>query len=61
MSVIKHSQVTQSNKFSTSSQISKMGVRDEVHFLHADKQQSFYKLPLSFFDESGQSFPKYPK
>ena len=61
MGVIKHSQVTQSNKFSISSQISKKGVRDEVHFLHADKQQSFYKLSLSFFDGRGQSFPKYPK
>ena len=26
-------------------------VRDEVHFLHADKNQSFYKLTLSFLME----------
>ena len=28
--------------------ISKKKVRDGVHFLHADKNWSFYKLPLSF-------------
>ena len=40
MAVIKHSQGTQSNLDKE--------VRNGVHFLHADKHQSFYKLALSF-------------
>ena len=48
MGMIKHSQSTQSNKFAISLQYLKKEVRDEVHFLHADKQQSFYKVALSF-------------
>ena len=43
MGIIKHSQSTQSKKYL------KKEVRDEVRFLHADKNQSFYKLVLSFW------------
>ena len=51
MYMVKHSQSTQSNKFAISSQYPKNEVKDEVHFLHADKHQSLYKLPLSFLME----------
>ena len=44
MSMIKHSQSTQSNKFAISLQYLKKEARDGVHFLHADKHQKFYKL-----------------
>ena len=46
MGVIKHSQRTQSNKFAISLQYLKKEVRNRVHFSHADKHQSFYKLGL---------------
>ena len=49
--MIKHSQSTQSNKFAISLQNFKIEVRDGVHFLHANKHQSFYKLALSFLME----------
>ena len=48
MGMIKHSQSTQSNKFVISLQYLKKEVRNGVHFLHADKHQSFYKLALLF-------------
>ena len=48
MSMIKHSQSTQSNNFATSLQYLKKEVRNGVYFLYADKQQSFYKLALLF-------------
>ena len=48
MSVIKHSQSTQSNKFVIFLQYLKKEVRCGVHFLHADKHQSVYKLALLF-------------
>ena len=51
MGMIKHSQSTQSNKFAISLQYLKKQVRDEFHFLHADKHESLYKLPLSFLME----------
>ena len=51
MGMIKHSQSTQSNKFAISLQYLKREVRDRVHFLHADKHQSFYKLALSLLME----------
>ena len=51
MGIIKHSQITQSNKFAISLQYLKKEVRDGVHFLHANKHQSFYKLALSFLME----------
>ena len=54
MVMIKHSQGTQSNKFAVSLQYIKKEVRDGVHFLHAHKLQSFYKLTLSFLMEVGR-------
>ena len=51
MNMIQHSQSTQSNKFTVSLQHLKKEVMDGVHFLHADKYQSFYKLALSFLKE----------
>ena len=51
MGMIKYSQSTQSNKFAISLQYLKKEVRNGVHFLHADKHQSFYKLALSFLME----------
>ena len=47
MGMMKHSQNTQSNKFAISLHYLKKEVRDGVHFLHADKHLSFYKLALS--------------
>ena len=61
MDIVKHSQSTQSNKFAIFLQYLKKDVWDEVHFLHADKHQSVYKLAMSFFDGSGQTCPNYPK
>ena len=46
--MIKHSQITQSNTFAISLQYLKKEVMDGVHFLHADKHRSFYKLAFSF-------------
>ena len=51
MGITKHSQSTQSNKFAISLQYLKKEVRDGVHFLHADKDESFCKLELSFLME----------
>ena len=51
MDMVKHSQSTQSNKFAISVQYLKKEVRNGVHFLHADKNQSFYNLALSFLME----------
>ena len=48
MGMIKHSQSTQSSKFAISLPYHKKEVENIVHFLHADKHQSFYKLALSF-------------
>ena len=47
MGMIKHSQITQSNKFA----ISQKEDRNGVYFFHAEKHQSFYKLALSFLME----------
>ena len=47
MGMIKHSQITQSNKFA----ISQKEVRNGVYFFHVEKHQSFYKLALSFLME----------
>ena len=49
--MIKHSQITQSNKFAISLQYHKKEVWNGVHFWHADKSQSFYKLVLYFLAE----------
>ena len=51
MDMVKNSQSTQSNKFAVSLQYLKKEVRNGVHFLHADKHQSFYKLTLSILME----------
>ena len=51
MGMIKHCQVTQSNKFAISLQYLqylKKEVRNGGHFWYADKHQSFYQLVLSF-------------
>ena len=48
MDIVKHSQGTQSNKFAISLQYLKKEFRNGVHFLHADKNQCFYKLALLF-------------
>ena len=50
MGIIKHSQITQSNKFAMSLQYLKKEVRDEVNFLHADKHQSFVKVYFNTSD-----------
>ena len=47
----KYSQSTQSNKLAISSQYPNNEVKNEVHFLHTGKYQTFYKLPLSFLME----------
>ena len=49
--MIKYYQITQSKKVTLSLQYDKKEVRSSVHFLYADKHQSFYKLALSFFME----------
>ena len=51
MSMIKHSQITQSNKFAISLQYLKKDVGKGGHFWHVDKRQSFCKLVLSFWME----------
>ena len=58
--MIKHPQITQSNKFAISLQYLKKDVRNGGHFWHADKRQSFYKLVLSFLKEVARRL-KYPK
>ena len=42
--MIKHFESTQSDKFAISLQQLKKEVRDGVHFLHPDKNESFNKL-----------------
>ena len=49
--MIRHSQSPQSNKFAISLQYLKKEVTNGVHFLHADKHQSFKKWKLSFLME----------
>ena len=51
MGMIKHSQITQSNKFAIYLQYLKKEGSNGGHFWHADKRQSFYKLILSFLME----------
>ena len=51
MGMIQYSQNTRRNKFAISLQYLKKEVRNRVHFLHADKHQSFYKFTLSFSAE----------
>ena len=49
--MIKHSQITQSNKFAISLHYLKKEVSNVGNFWHADKRQSFYKLVLCFLIE----------
>ena len=51
MGMNKHFLITQSSKFAISLQYLQKCVRSGVHFLHADKRQSFYKLALFFLME----------
>ena len=51
LGMIKHSQSTQSNKFAISLQYYKKEVSNGVHFLHADKHQSFHMLGFLFLIE----------
>ena len=51
LGVIKHCQITQSNKFVISLHYLRKEVREGIHFLHADKHQSFYKVTLLFLME----------
>ena len=48
MDMVKHSQSTRNNKFAIPSHYLEKEVRDVVHFLHANKNQSFYKLAIPF-------------
>ena len=48
MGMIKHSHSTQSNKLAISLQYLQKEVRNEVPFLHADKQKKFYNLDYCF-------------
>ena len=49
--MIKHSQITQSNKFAISLHYLKKEVSNVGNFWHADKRQSFDKLVLCFLIE----------
>ena len=49
--MIKHSQITQSNKFRIFLQYLKKESRNAGHFWHADKRRRFHKLILSFLIE----------
>ena len=57
--MIKHTQITQSNKFAISLQHLKKEVRNAGQFWHADKFQSFYKLVLFFLVEKIIAIQKY--
>ena len=61
MGMIKHSQITQSNKFSISLQYLKKEVRNRGNFWHADKCHSFHKLVLSFLMEVARHVQNKPK
>ena len=56
MDMIEHSQSTQSNKSATSIHYLKKEVRDGVHFWHAGKHWSFYKLVLLLLMEVARHF-----
>ena len=49
--MIKHFQITQSNKFALSLKYLKKEVRNGGHFWYADKHQGFYKVVLSILME----------
>ena len=44
MSLARHAQITQNNKFAISLQDLKNGVVDKVDFLHEDKHESFLQI-----------------
>ena len=48
MDMVKHCQSTGNNKCAITSQYLEKKVRDGVHFLHANKNQSFHKLAIPF-------------
>ena len=47
--MIKHSQITQSNKFAISLQYLKKELSDEVDFLRTDKHESLLQTDNNFF------------
>ena len=49
-------QITQNNKLLTLLQYLKKQVSDEVHFLHADKYESFLQIDTMIFDVDGLKF-----
>ena len=51
IALIKHSQITRSNKFAITLQYLEKEVMDGVHFLRVDKHLNFYNLALSFLIE----------
>ena len=51
MGMIKHSQITQSNRFAISLQYLKKEARNGDQFWHADKRHSFYNSVLFFLME----------
>ena len=59
--VTKLAQITQNNKFAISLQYLKKELSDEIHFLHADKHESFLQIDTMIFGGDGQAFPKFPK
>ena len=48
---VNDSENTRNNNFAIASQYLKKKVRDGVHFLHANKYQSYYKLAIFFLME----------
>ena len=56
MGMIKHSQITQSSKFTISLQYVKKEVTNGGDFWHPDKRQSFYKLVLCILKEVARYF-----
>ena len=54
LGIIKHPQSIQSNMFTISLQYLKKEVRNGVHFLQADKHESFYKSALSLLTEAAR-------
>ena len=59
MDMIKHSQITQSNKFAISLQYLRKEVKNGGHFWRADKQ--VLQVGIILFDGNGQTCSKYPK
>ena len=60
MGMVKHSQSSQNSKFAMSLQYLQKEVRDEVDFLHADKDESLLQIGTMIFDQDGAS-PKVSK